>query len=225
MTEEPTVPDASTSDPFALAPGSQLVVATHNRGKLVEFAQLFAPFDIELSSAAELGLPEPEETGTSFAENALLKAEAAARGAGIIALADDSGLSVDALGGKPGIHTARWGGPSRDFKIGMKRVEDALQAANATGPTQRRASFVAVLCLCTPDGAHLTFEGRAAGTLVWPPRGEMGHGYDPMFMPDGFDITFGQMPAEAKHSWAPGKPGLSHRARAFAAFAERCLER
>lgn len=211
------------ADPFALKEGSQLVIATHNAGKLAEFGQLFAPFGLELSSAGELGLPEPEETGETFAQNALLKAEAAAKGAGMMALSDDSGLSVEALGGKPGIHTARWAGPNRDFGVGMKRVEDALQAANATDPSQRRGRFVAVLCLCAPNGEHLFFEGRVEGRLVWPPRGDLGFGFDPMFMPDGFDITFGQMPSEDKHSWAPGKPGLSHRARAFAAFAERCL--
>lgn len=212
------------TDPFKLSPGMRLVLATHNKGKLAEFQTLFEPFGLDLVSAGELGLPEPEETGTTFVDNARLKAHAAASGAEMIALADDSGLCVDALGGKPGIHTARWAGPERDFKIGMKRVEDALQAANATMPRNRHGSFNATLCLALPDGQDKIFEGIASGTLVWPPRGDLGFGFDPVFMPDGFDITFGEMPAEAKHSWAPGQPGLSHRARAFAALVEACCE-
>jgi len=208
-------------DAFKLTPGTKLVLATHNGGKLREFKDLFAPFGLELVSAGELGLPEPEETGSTFVENARLKAHAAASGADLIALADDSGLCVDALDGKPGIHTARWAGPGRDFAIGMKRVEDALQAANASN---RRGSFNATLCLALPDGRDMIFEGRADGTLVWPPRGDLGFGFDPTFMPDGFDITFGEMPAEAKHAWAPGRPGLSHRARAFAKLVEACCE-
>lgn len=211
------------TDPFKLAPGTSLVLATHNAGKLKEFQDLFEPFGLDLVSAGELGLPEPEETGTSFVENARLKAHAAARGADMIALADDSGLCVDALGGKPGIFTARWAGPGRDFGIGMKRVEDALQAANATMPAERRGSFNATLCLALPDGEDKVFEGIAEGTLVWPPRGNLGFGFDPVFMPAGFDITFGEMPAEAKHAWAPGQPGLSHRARAFAKLVAACL--
>lgn len=210
------------SDPFRLTSGTRLVLATHNGGKLREFQELFAPFGLDIVSAGELGLPEPEETGTTFLENARLKAHAAAQTAGLIALADDSGLCVAALGGKPGIHTARWAGPQRDFKVAMKRVEDALQAANATMPAERRGTFSATLCLALPDGRDKVFEGVAEGTLVWPPRGDLGFGFDPVFMPDGYDVTFGEMPAEAKHSWAPGQPGLSHRARAFAALVEAC---
>jgi len=212
------------SSSLKLRPGDKLVLATHNTGKLKEFQDLFAPFGLELVSAGELGLPEPEETGTTFIENARLKAHAAAKGADMIALADDSGLCVDALGGKPGIHTARWAGPDRDFNVGMKRVEDALQTANATIPSSRRGAFNATLCLALPGGEDMIFEGIAQGTLVWPPRGDLGFGYDPVFMPDGFDITFGEMPSEVKHSWTPGEAGLSHRARAFAKLVEACCE-
>jgi len=203
-----------------LREGDRLVLASHNKGKLVEFQELFAPFGLEIISAAELGLPEPEETGTTFAENARLKAHAAAQASGMLALSDDSGLCVDALNGDPGVYTADWAGVPRNFDHAMKRVEDALQAANATEPGQRRGSFNATLCLAHPDGRDVLYVGRCDGTLVWPPRGERGHGYDPVFMPDGYDITFGQMPAEMKHSWSPGETGLSHRARAFAQFVE-----
>jgi XTP/dITP diphosphohydrolase len=205
--------------------GDRLVLASHNKGKLDEFQDLFEPYGLELISAAELGLPEPEETGTTFAENARLKAHAAARGSGMLALSDDSGLCVEALGGDPGVYTADWAGVPRDFDHAMKRVEDALQAANATSPSQRRAYFNATLCLAHPDGRDVIYEGKCDGMLVWPPRGDRGHGYDPVFMPDGYDITFGQMPAEMKHSWSPGSQGLSHRARAFAQFVEHQIER
>ena len=208
-----------------LRAGDRLVLASHNKGKLAEFQELFEPYGLELISAAELGLPEPDETGTSFAENARIKAHASAQGSGMLALSDDSGLCVQALGGDPGVYTADWAGVPRDFNHAMKRVEDALQAANATSPSQRRAYFNATLCLADPDGEDVIFEGRCDGMLVWPPRGERGHGYDPVFMPDGYDITFGQMPAEMKHSWTPGQQGLSHRARAFAQFVERQIER
>lgn len=203
-----------------LRAGDRLLLASHNKGKLVEFQELFAPFGLEIISAAELGLPEPEETGTTFAENARLKAHAAAQASGMLALSDDSGLCVDALNGDPGVYTADWAGVPRDFDHAMKRVEDALQAANATEPGKRKGSFNATLCLAHPDGRDVLYVGTCPGTLVWPPRGERGHGYDPMFMPDGYDITFGQMAAETKHSWSPGEPGLSHRARAFAQFVE-----
>jgi XTP/dITP diphosphohydrolase len=202
----------------------KIVVASHNDGKLREFAQLMAPFGFEAKSAAELGLPEPDETGTTFEENAYIKAFAAAKATGLPALSDDSGLCVDALGGKPGVYTANWAGPKRDFSLGMRRVEDALQAANATSPADRRGHFMATFCLADPEGHDWLFEGRVDGTIVWPPRGEQGHGFDPVFMPDGYDITFGQMPAEMKHSWAPGQPGLSHRARAFAKFVAAVVE-
>lgn len=210
------------SDRFKLKSGDQLIIATHNAGKLAEFRELFAPFDLELTSAGELGLPEPEETGTTFIENARLKAHAAAEAAGMMALADDSGLCVDALNGDPGVYTADWAGVPRDFDRAMRRVEDALQAAGASSPSSRKGSFNATLCLATPDGQDCLFEGRADGTLVWPPRGDLGFGYDPVFMPDGFDITFGEMPSSDKHSWQKGQPGLSHRAKAFAKFVEAC---
>ena len=208
-----------------LRSGDRLVLATHNSGKLVEFRELFEPFGLEIVSAGELGLPEPEETGTTFAENARLKAHAAAQATGLLALSDDSGLCVDALNGDPGVYTADWAGVPRDFNHAMKRVEDALQAANATSPGLRTASFNATMCLAHPDGRDVLYVGKVEGTLVWPPRGTVGHGYDPVFMPKGFDITFGQMPAEMKHSWAPGQPGLSHRARAFAQFYEAQIEK
>lgn len=210
------------SEDFALKKGDTLVLATHNDGKLAEFKDLFAPFGLNLTSAGELGLPEPEETGTTFIENAQLKALASATASNLWSLADDSGLCVDALNGDPGIYTARWAGPDRDFNVGMQRVEDALQAAGAKTPEQRKGAFVATLCLAKPSGENLIFEGRADGTLVWPLRGDLGFGFDPMFMPDGHDITFGEMPASAKHSWSPGHVGLSHRARAFAKFVEAC---
>lgn len=213
------------SAPLKLRDGDRLVLATHNKGKLKEFQELFEPFGLELISAGDLGLPEPEETGTTFAENARLKAHASAQGSGMIALSDDSGLCVDALGGDPGVYTADWAGVPRNFDHAMKRVEDALQAADATSPSQRKAHFMATLCLAHPDGRDWLFEGQCNGTMVWPPRGERGHGYDPAFMPDGYDITFGQMPAEMKHSWTPGETGLSHRARAFAKFVEQAIER
>jgi XTP/dITP diphosphohydrolase len=207
-----------------LRDGDRLVLATHNAGKLREFQELFEPYGLELVSAGELDLPEPEETGTTFAENARLKAHAAAQASGMLALSDDSGLCVDALNGDPGVYTADWAGVPRDFAHAMKRVEDALQAANATSPSQRRASFNATMCLAHPDGRDVLYVGKCDGTLVWPPRGELGHGYDPVFMPNGYDITFGQMPPEMKHSWSPGQEGLSHRARAFAKFVEGQIE-
>lgn len=212
------------SAPLRLHPGDRLVIATHNAGKLREFKELLAPFDLDLISAGELGLGEPDETGTTFIDNARIKAHAAAEASGLVALADDSGLCVDALGGDPGVYTANWAGSAanggRDYMIGMRRVEDSLQAAGANTPAERHGSFNATLCLAHPDGREIIFEGKVEGTLVWPPRGSKGHGFDPIFMPSGFDITFGEMPAEMKHSWSPGKVGLSHRARAFAKFVE-----
>ena len=203
--------------------GDTLVLASHNAGKLREFRELLEPFGLEIVSAGELGLPEPDETGTTFIENARIKAHAAASASGMIALSDDSGLCVDALGGDPGVYTANWAGPARDFSIGMRRVEDGLQAAGANEPGQRRGRFVATLCLATPDGADALYEGVAEGTLVWPPRGTIGFGFDPVFMPEGHDRTFGEMSSAEKHSWAPGRVGLSHRARAFARFVEDAL--
>jgi XTP/dITP diphosphohydrolase len=207
-----------------LRPGDRLVIATHNQGKLAEFRELFESFDLDLVSARDLGLPEPDETGTSFIENARIKAHAAASGSGLMALADDSGLCVDAIGGKPGVYTANWAGSAanggRDYMVGMRRVEDALQAAGASTPAQRRGSFNATLCLAAPDGTDDVYEGKVEGTLVWPPRGDLGFGFDPVFMPDGYDITFGEMPSSDKHSWSHGHAGLSHRAKAFAKLVE-----
>lgn len=206
--------------------GSTLLLATHNKGKVSEFRELFSPLGIVLMSAGDLGLPEPEETGTTFVENARLKAHAAASASGMIALADDSGLCVDALDGAPGVYTADWAATpnGRDYMMAMRRVEDRLQAVGAISPELRKGSFNATLCLAAPDGRDDLYVGQVTGTLVWPPRGEQGFGFDPVFMPDGFDITFGEMPSSAKHSWAPGQVGLSHRARAFAKFVEGAIE-
>lgn len=202
----------------------KIVIATHNDGKLREFADLMASFDTETVSAGQLGLPEPEETGTTFEENALTKALSAAKGSGLPALSDDSGLCVDALDGAPGVYTADWAthaDGSRDFAMAMRNTEEKLQAAGATTPEKRTGRFVATLCLCWPDGEHRFFRGEAEGKLVWPPRGSDGFGYDPVFQPDGHQRTFGEMTAEEKHGWAPGQAeALSHRARAFKLFAE-----
>lgn len=205
---------------FKLKRGDRLVLATHNKGKLAEFRDLLADFGLDIVSAGELGLPEPEETGTTFVENARLKAHAAAQATGQMALSDDSGISVDALDGAPGVYTADWAGVPRDFKKAMQKVQDLLVEK---GTTNRNAQFNAILCLAQPDGSDMIFEGIAPGTLVWPPVGDSGHGYDPMFKPDGHERTFGQMSAQEKHSWAPGKEGLSHRARAFAKFVKEVL--
>lgn len=188
-----------------LLPG-KLVIASHNEGKVREIRALLAPYGIEPVSAGMLGLPEPEETGTSFAANAELKARASADLSGFPALADDSGLCVEALGGDPGIFSARWAGPDKDFALAMRLVEEHLERA---GPEAGRdAHFVCALSLCWPDGHIETFEGRVDGTLVWPPRGKRGFGYDPMFQPLGHEISFGEMDPEAKHA-------MSHRADAF----------
>ena len=201
----------------------RLVIATHNPGKLVEMRELLAPYGVEAMSAAELSLPEPEENGATFAANARIKAQAAAEASGLPAFADDSGLAVDALGGAPGIYSARWGGPAKDFAHAMRKVEDALGAADAMKPEQRRAQFVAALCLAWPDGHTEDFEAHVPGTLVWPPRGDKGFGYDPMFLPEGFDRTFGELSREEKHGLPPHGLGLSHRARAFTQLAAACL--
>jgi XTP/dITP diphosphohydrolase len=201
----------------------KIVVASHNDGKLREFAELMAPFGFEAKSAAELGLAEPDETGQTFEENAYIKAFAAAKATGLPALSDDSGLCVDALDGQPGIYTANWaetpeGG--RDFAIAMQRTEIALHEVGAVEPERRTGRFVAVICLAWPDGHAEYFRGEAEGTLVWPPRGTKGFGYDPVFQPIGYDKTFGEMDAEQKHGWKPGQAeALSHRARAFQKFA------
>jgi len=201
----------------------RLVIATHNPGKLRELRELLAPYGIEALSAGELGLAEPAETGASFRENARIKAVAAADAAKRPAFADDSGLSVDALGGAPGIHSARWAGEDKDFMRAMQMIEDRLQQLGAAAPNRRRAQFVSALCVAWPDGHVEQFEGTVAGTLVWPPRGSAGFGYDPMFLPDGHDRTFGEMTAEEKHGLPPKGAGLSHRARAFLKLAAACL--
>jgi XTP/dITP diphosphohydrolase len=200
----------------------KVVIATHNPGKLAEMRELLSAYGVAAVSAGELHLTEPEETGSTFAANARIKAEAAARASGMPAFADDSGLVVDALGGAPGIHSARWAGPEKDFRRAMEKVEAELNARHAD---DRRAHFVAALCLAWPDGHVEEFEGRVDGTLVWPPRGDKGFGYDPMFLPDGMDRTFGEISREEKHSLPPKGRGLSHRARAFLKLAEACLER
>lgn len=202
-----------------------VVIATHNPGKLREMRELLAPYGITTQSAGDLGLPEPKETGTTFAENARIKAVAAARASGKPAFADDSGLVVDALDGEPGIHSARWAGPDKDFRTAMNRIQTLLIERGATTPEQRRAHFIAALCLAWPDGHVEDFEGRVDGVAVWPPRGDKGFGYDPLFRPNGFDITFGQMSPEEKHGLPPQGQGLSHRARAFMKLAETCLSR
>ena len=201
----------------------RVVIATHNPGKLREMRELLAPYGVEAVSAGELGLPEPDETGASFVENARLKADAAARAATLPAVADDSGLVVEALGGAPGIHSARWAGPDKDFARAMRVIEEKLAAAHAPAQERRRAAFVSALALAWPDGHVETFEGRIEGTLVWPPRGTQGFGYDPMFLPAGHARTFGEMSAEEKHGLPPRGRGLSHRARAFLLLAEHCL--
>ena len=205
----------------------KLVLATHNAGKLKEFRGLIGPFGIDVVSAGDLGLPEPEETGTTFEDNAATKALTAAKATGLVALSDDSGMEVDALKNAPGVYTADWAtlaDGSRDFNIAMQKVEDALSAAGASEPHQRKGRFVATLCLAWPDGEVQFFRGEAAGVLVWPPRGNDGFGYDPVFLPDGHSRTFGEMTAQEKHGWKPGDAqALSHRARAFKLFAEAQL--
>ena len=200
-----------------------VVIATHNPGKLAEMRELLAPYGIAAQSAGELGLPEPEESGTTFAANARIKAMAAAKAAGKVAFADDSGLVVDALGGEPGIHSARWAGPDKDFRFAMNKIQTLLIERGAKTPGRRRAHFIAALCLAWPDGHVEDFEGRVDGVAVWPPRGTKGFGYDPLFKPDGFDVTFGEMSAEEKHGLPPKGKGLSHRARAFVKLAQACL--
>ena len=204
----------------------KLVVATHNPGKLAEMRELLAPYGIEAVSAGELGLPVPAETGHMFAENAAIKAHAAARATGLPAFADDSGLCVDALDGAPGLFSADWA-VGKDFGPAMARVWRELSRRNATAAEMRCAHFVSALVIAWPDGHDELFEGRVHGTLEWPPRGARGFGYDPMFRPDGFERTFGEMSAEEKHGidWARGGEALSHRARAFVKLAAACLEK
>lgn len=206
---------------------TKILVASHNAGKISEFRDLCGPFGIEVTSAAELGLAEPEETGDTFEANAATKALASAKASGLIALSDDSGLVVDALDGAPGVYTADWAtlaDGSRDFAVAMQKVEDALRARSADTEAKRTGRFVSVLCLATPEGEVSFYRGEAPGVLVWPPRGSLGFGYDPVFRPDGHTRTFGEMPAEEKHGWKPGQAtALSHRAKAFKLFAEQCL--
>ncbi len=200
----------------------RVVAATHNAGKLAEFAELFAGYDIALIGAAALRLAEPEETGASFIANAIVKADAAALAAGMPALADDSGLCVDALGGAPGIYSARWAGRPTDFAAAMARVERELKAKDAAPPL--RAHFVSALVASWPDGHREIFEDRVDGQLVFPPCGDKGFGYDPIFLPDDHARTFGQMSGLEKHGLpADGSRALSHRARAFQALAKACL--
>jgi XTP/dITP diphosphohydrolase len=200
----------------------RLVIATHNAGKLREFDELLQPFDVAALGAAAMGLEEPEETGSTFHDNALLKARTAAQASGLVALSDDSGLCVDSLDGAPGIYSARWAAPTKDFGVAMARVESELEGRRAPPPW--RAAFVSVLALAWPDGASETFEGRVDGILVFPPRGTAGFGYDPIFRPDGYNRTFGEMSAEEKHGIpADGSLALSHRARAFQKFARARL--
>jgi XTP/dITP diphosphohydrolase len=192
--------------PLRLRPGDKIVIASHNEGKVRELGELFAPYGIDCVSAASLALPEPEETGVSFAANAALKAVAAAKSSGMAAVADDSGLEVAALGGAPGIHSARWGGSEKDFGRAMDLVHEQLEAVKAGDAP--RANFLCALALAAPDGAAQAFEGKVFGTLTWPPRGSRGFGYDPIFVPDGYNETFGEMEPELKNR-------LSHRMRAF----------
>jgi XTP/dITP diphosphohydrolase len=201
----------------------ELVIATHNSGKLAEMRELLAPHGVTAISASELDLPEPDETGESFMANARIKAVAAAMAAKLPAFADDSGLAVDALDGAPGIYSARWAGPAKDFNAAMTRIERLLAERGAKDPAARRAHFVSALCVAWPDGHLEEVEARVDGTLVWPPRGVAGFGYDPMFLPDGHDRTFGEMSSIEKHGLPPLGKGLSHRARAFVKLAERCL--
>ena len=203
----------------------RLVIATHNPGKLKEMRELLAPHKIEAISAGEMALSEPEETGTTFAENARIKAQAAAQASGLPAFADDSGLVVHALGGAPGIHSARWAGPGKNFRRAMEMIEENLRERAATRPEQRTAHFVSALCVAWPDGHVEEFEGSIDGAVVWPPRGDQGFGYDPIFLPDGHTRTFGEMPSDEKHGLPPRGKGLSHRARAFLNLAEACLVR
>jgi XTP/dITP diphosphohydrolase len=191
--------------PFA---GHRLVIASHNPGKVEEIAALLAPFAVETIPAGALGIPEPEETGDSFEANAALKARAAAEASGQPALADDSGLVVPALGGAPGVYSARWGGPAKDFRVAMERVHREL------GDKDRSARFVAVLALAFPGDREELFRGEVEGSLTWPPRGDRGFGYDPIFIPQGATLTFGEIDPVEKHR-------VSHRARAFAKLVER----
>ncbi|MEQ1710186.1 MAG: non-canonical purine NTP pyrophosphatase [Hyphomicrobium sp.] len=205
-----------------LSPGTRLVVASHNKGKVWEIHQLIVPYGLDAISAGDLGLAEPEETESTFAGNARLKALAAANGSGLPALADDSGLEVDCLGGAPGIFSARWAGPTKDFGLAMAKVADEVARRDGwPAPDSRdegpRANFISVLCLAWPDGETQIFEGKVHGHLVWPARGGNGFGYDPMFVADAETLTYGEMEPKQKYA-------NSHRTRAFAAFKAACLD-
>jgi len=202
---------------------SRLVIATHNPGKLREMRELLEPYGVEALSAGELGIGEPDETGASFRANARIKAEAAAKVSNLPAFADDSGLTVDTLDGQPGIHSARWAGPDKDFRFAMNKIQSLLIERGAKSAERRRGHFVSALCVAWPDGHVEEFEATVDGTVVWPPRGTLGFGYDPLFLPDGQTQTFGEMSAEEKHGLPPHGRGLSHRARAFLKLAEACL--
>jgi XTP/dITP diphosphohydrolase len=202
---------------------SPLLIATHNKGKVSEFKELLHPLGFEVVSAADKNLDEPEETGTTFEANAQIKSIAASKATGLISLSDDSGLAVDALNGDPGIYSARWAGPSKDFSKAMEDVHQKLVAAGATKPEDRKGRFVAVLSLARPDGTTIEYRGEVEGTIVYPPRGNSGFGYDACFQPDGETRTFGEMTSEEKHGWTPGKEARSHRARAFQLFAKEAL--
>ncbi|MGD9480009.1 RdgB/HAM1 family non-canonical purine NTP pyrophosphatase [Shinella sp. G-2] len=205
-----------------------IVVASHNAGKIREIEDLIGPFGFSARSAAELKFAEPDETGTTFEENAAIKALASAKASGLPALSDDSGLVIDALDGAPGVYTANWAEKedgTRDFAMAMEKVETALADKGATAAKDRTARFVSVLCLAWPDGHTELFRGEVEGHVVWPPRGDKGFGYDPVFQPEGYETTFGEMSAEEKHGWKPGDAtALSHRARAFKIFVETCLK-
>ena len=224
MSARPTTQTDTAAEAAHRPISGRLVIATHNPGKLVEMRELLAIYGITAVSAGELGLPEPEETGTTFRANARIKAEAAAGASGMAAFADDSGLAVDALGGEPGIHSARWAGAAKDFAGAMARIDALLGERGATTPDRRKAHFVSALCVAWPDGHVEEFEATVDGTLVYPPRGHKGFGYDPMFLPDGLGLTFGEMTSDEKHGLPPKGKGLSHRARAFLRLAEACLE-
>ena len=202
-----------TDTPARTFEGGKLVIASHNKGKVREIQDLLAPFGVEVVSASDLGLPEPIEDGDTFIANAEIKARAAAQASGLPALADDSGLCVHALGDNPGVYSARWAGPDKDFSVAMQKVEDAL---NACGSDDRSAHFACALTLAWPDGHVASFEGKVYGAMAWPPRGEKGFGYDPTFVPDGHTVTFAEMDPAQKHA-------MSHRAAAFRKLVQACF--
>ena len=204
----------------------KVVIATHNQGKLREMRELLAPYGVELVSAGELGLPEPIEDGMMFSENAAIKAVAATNASKLPALSDDSGICIDALDGAPGLFSANWAGPGKDFAPALARVQAELAKRGATMPAKRRAHFVSALVIAWPDGHQELFEGRVFGEIIDAPRGAGGFGYDPIFRPDGHAKTFGEMSSDEKHGIpADGSPGLSHRARAFHDLARACLRK